>query len=61
VDAIIAFFREFWRQTMSVLSDLGQWFISVVDPNAGPWPKITVGGIFLLVVLIIVSKTSRPR
>lgn len=61
MQAIISFFQEFWRQTLSVLSDIGQWVISVVDPNSGPWPKITVGLAVLLVVLIVVSKTSRPR
>jgi hypothetical protein len=61
VDTIVSFFQEFWRQVLSVLSDLGDWLISVVDPNAGPWPKIVVGGIFLLIVLLIVSKTSKPR
>jgi hypothetical protein len=61
VQSIINFFQEFWRQAMSVLSDAGQWIISVVDPNSGPWPKITVGLVVLLVVLIVVSKTSRAR
>ncbi len=61
MDSIISFFEEFWRQTMSVLADLGDWVVSVVDRNAGPWPKLVVGGIFLLIVLIVVSKTSRPR
>ena len=61
MDSIIQFFQEFWRQVLSVLSDLGEWLISVVDPNAGPWPKIIVGGIFLLVVLVVVSKSSKPR
>ncbi len=61
METIVNFFREFWRQAMSVLSDVGQWVVSVFDPSAGPWPKIVVGGIFLLVALIVVSKTSRAR
>lgn len=61
MDSIISFFQEFWRQVMSVLSDLAAWLVSIVDPNAGPWPKVVVGGIVLLIVLIVVSKTSRPR
>jgi hypothetical protein len=61
MDSIIQFFQEFWRQVLSVLSDLSQWIISVVDPNAGPWPKIAVGGVVLLIVLIVVSKSSKPR
>jgi hypothetical protein len=61
VDSIISFFAEFWRQVLSVLADIGDWLISVVDPNAGPWPKIVVGGVFFLIVLFVVSKTSRPR
>ncbi len=61
MQTIVSFFQEFWRQAMSVLSDVGQWVISVFDPNAGPWPKIVVGGIFLLVALLVVSKSSQAR
>lgn len=61
MDAIINFFQEFWRQTVSVLRDIADWLVSVIDPNAGPWPKVVAGGIFLLIVLLIVSKSSKPR
>lgn len=61
MDSIIRFFEEFWRQAVSVLSDLAEWLVSVIDPNAGAWPKIVVGGILLLILLLVVSRTSRPR
>ena len=53
--------QEFWRQMVSVLSDLGDWIITVFDPNSGPWPKIAVGGTFFLIVLFIVAKTSKAK
>ncbi len=58
---IVDFFREFWRQTLSVLNDIADWVLSVFDRSAGPGPKIAVGLVFLLVVLLIVRKSSRPR
>jgi hypothetical protein len=61
VQTIVNFFQQFWHQTQSVLADIGDFMISVFDPNSGPWPKIAVGGVFLLTVLIIVSKTSKAR
>lgn len=61
MQVLSSFFSEFWKQTTSVLSDVGDWMLSVFDPNSGPWPKIAVGGIFLLVALIVVSKTARAR
>ena len=61
MQTIANFFHEFWRQASATLRDLGDWMISVFDPNAGPWPKVVVGGIFLLVALIVVSKTSKAR
>lgn len=61
MNSVTTFLRDFWHQTMSVLSDVADFMIEVFDKNSGPWPKITVGGIFLLVVLIVVSKSSKPR
>jgi hypothetical protein len=61
METVMNFLKEFWRQAMSVLQDLADWIISVFDPNSGPWPKITVGLVFLLVVLLVVSRTSRAR
>jgi len=61
VQSVTTFLKDFWQQAMSVLSDVADFMIEVFDKNSGPWPKITVGGIFLLVVLIVVSKSSKPR
>ena len=61
MNSVTTFLRDFWHQTMSVLSDVADFMIEVFDKNSGPWPKITVGAIFLLVVLIVVSKSSKPR
>lgn len=61
MNSVTTFLKDFWHQTLSVLSDCADFMIEVFDKNSGPWPKITVGGIFLLVVLIVVSKSSKPR
>jgi hypothetical protein len=61
VNSVTTFLKDFWHQMMSVLGDVADFMIEVFDKNSGPWPKITVGGIFLLVVLIVVSKSSKPR
>jgi hypothetical protein len=61
VQTVVTFFKDFWHQTQSVLSDIADFMIEVFDKNSGPWPKITVGGIFLLVVLFVVMKSSKPR
>jgi len=58
---IMNFFSDFWHQTQSVLGDIGDYLINVFDKNSGPWPKLTVGGIFVLVVLIVVMKSSKPK
>jgi hypothetical protein len=61
MQTIMNFFSDLWHQTQSVLSDLGEAMIQVFDKNSGPWPKITVGGIFVLVVLFVVMKSSKPK
>jgi hypothetical protein len=61
VDSLANFFQEFWKQATSFLGEVGDWLLSVFDPNSGPWPKIMVGGVFLLVALIVVSRSSRAR
>ena len=61
MQTIINFFNDLWHQTQSVLYDLALAMIYVVDKNSGPWPKITVGGIFVLVVLFVVMKSSKPK
>jgi hypothetical protein len=61
MQSIMNFLQDFWHQTQSVLSDIGDWLIDVIDKNSGPWPKITVGGIFVLVVLFVVMKSSKPK
>jgi hypothetical protein len=61
VQTVVTFFKDFWHQTQSVLSDCADFMIEVFDKNSGPWPKITVGGIFLLIVLFVVMKSSKPR
>lgn len=61
MQTISTFFKDFWHQTMSVLQDVADFMVEVFDKNSGPWPKITAGAIFVLVVLIIVSKSSKPR
>ena len=55
------FLNDFWHQTQSVLSDIGDYLVNVFDKNSGPWPKVTVGGIFVLIVLFVVLKTSKPK
>ena len=61
MQTIVTLLKDFWHQTMSVLSDVADFMISVFDKNSGPWPKIEVGGVFLLIVLLVVMKTSKPR
>lgn len=55
------FFHQFWREMTSFLGLVGEYILSVFDPNSGPWPKVVVGGTVLLFVLIAVSKSSRVR
>jgi hypothetical protein len=61
MQSISAFLSDLGHQTQSVLSDIGDYMIYVFDKNSGPWPKITVGGIFVLVVLFVVMKSSKPK
>jgi len=61
MQSISAFFNALWHQTQSVMGDIGDYMIYVFDKNSGPWPKVTVGGIFVLVVLFVVMKSSKPK
>jgi len=61
MQTILNLIKDFWHQTQSVLSDLADAMIYVFDKNSGPWPKVTVGGIFVLVVLFVVMKSSKPK
>jgi hypothetical protein len=61
VQTIIDLLRQFWRELMSFLGIVGEYILSVFDPSSGPWPKVIVGGSVLLLVLIVISKSSRVR
>ncbi|HKA24133.1 MAG TPA: hypothetical protein VKF80_04080 [Candidatus Eisenbacteria bacterium] len=61
MQSISNFLSAFWHQTQSVAGDIGDYLVDVFDKNSGPWPKITVGGAFVLIVLFVVMKTSKPK
>ena len=61
MQTLSSLFSQFWNQLSSILSELADWVIYVFDPNSGPMPKLIVGGLFFLLVLLVVTRASRAR
>ena len=61
MQTLVNFFTQFWRELTSFLGEVGAYVLTIFDPNSGPWPTVIVGGTVLLIVLIVISTTSRVR
>jgi hypothetical protein len=61
VSWLIDLVSDFLRQLASVAADVVDFVFFVFDPNSGPWPKVIVGGLFFLLILLVVTRASRAR